>query len=154
MDSWPGKITTSRSDRLPLVQPDGVSAHHCDLDFAGVAESSTWNFRSTELENGVKRKRRTVLTRRCRVGEAAGWTCGWETSAIIPADRDSRVVDASGMSGNSASRSFLVSMQRSKICNFNLIRLTKQLQQLSASDRSRLAASKQLAQADLPETPS
>ena len=40
-----------------------------------IAESGTWNFRSTELEDGVERKRRTVFTRRCGVGEIAGWTC-------------------------------------------------------------------------------
>ena len=30
---------------------------------------SAWNFRSTELEDGVQRQRRAVLTRGCRVGE-------------------------------------------------------------------------------------
>ena len=61
-------------------------AHHCDFDFAGVAKSRAWNFRSTELEDGVERKRRTVFTRRCGVGEIAGWTCGRQANAVIPAD--------------------------------------------------------------------
>ena len=64
-----------------------IASHHRDFDFAGVAESSAWNFRSTELEDGVERKRRTVLTRRCGVGEIAGWTCGRQASAVVPADR-------------------------------------------------------------------
>ena len=49
-------------------------------------------------------------------------------------------------------RSFLCQCNDQKSV-INLIRLTKQLRELSALDRSRLDASKQLVQADLPETP-
>ena len=68
------------------LSPGRISPHHRDLDFAGVAESGAWNFRSTELEDGIERKRRTVLTRRCGVGEIAGRTCGRQANAVIPAD--------------------------------------------------------------------
>ena len=62
-------------------------AHHGDFDFASVAEGGARNFRSTELEDGVERKRRTILTRRCGVGKIAGWTCRRQTGAAVPADR-------------------------------------------------------------------
>ena len=52
--------------------------------------------------------KKTGFTRRCRVGEAAGRTCGRQANVpVIPADRDFRVAHASGMSGNGASRPFL-----------------------------------------------
>ena len=62
-------------------------AHYRNFDFASVAESGAWNFRSTELENGVERKRRTVFTRRRGVGEIARWTRCRQTSAVVSADR-------------------------------------------------------------------
>src|SRR5215472_12846014 len=64
-----------------------IAPCRCDLDFAGVAKGSTWHFRSTQLENRVKRKRRTVLTRRRRVGETAGRPRRRQTDAVVPADR-------------------------------------------------------------------
>ena len=48
-----------------------VASHHCDLDFAGIAACGAWDFRSTELEDGVERQRRAVLTQRRGVGEIA-----------------------------------------------------------------------------------
>ena len=69
-----------------LYQSRGVTSHHCDFGFAGFAEGGAWNFRPTELENGVERKRRTLFTRRRGVGEIAGRTYGRQTGAAIPAD--------------------------------------------------------------------
>ena len=63
-----------------------IAPHHCDLDFAGDAESGAWNFRSTQLEDGVEWKRRTILTRRRGVGEVAGRTYCRQTGALIPAN--------------------------------------------------------------------
>ena len=37
-----------------------------------ITEGGAWNFRSTELEDGIERKRRTLFTRRRGVGEIAG----------------------------------------------------------------------------------
>src|SRR5439155_23786310 len=64
-----------------------VASGHRDFDFASVTESCAWNFRSTELEDGVTRKRGTIFPRRRGVGEIAGRTCGRQTGAVIPTDR-------------------------------------------------------------------
>src|SRR5512132_413273 len=64
-----------------------IAPHHRNSNFTCVTKSVAWNFRSTELENGVERKRTTFLTRRCGVGEIAGWTCGRQANAAIPKGR-------------------------------------------------------------------
>jgi methionyl-tRNA synthetase len=51
-----------------------------------VTTSGAWNFRSAELEDGLERKRRTVLTRRRGVGEIAGRIRRRQTSAALSAD--------------------------------------------------------------------
>src|SRR4029453_5157919 len=66
-----------------------ISAYHRDFDFTGVAEGGAWNFRSTELEDGVERKRGTLFARRRGVGEIAGWARGREANAAISADGES-----------------------------------------------------------------
>ena len=75
-----------KASRSRFVHVGRISSHHRDLNFASVAKSGAWNFRSTELEDGVERKRRTVLTRRRGVGEIAGWTCSRQAGAVVPAD--------------------------------------------------------------------
>src|SRR5205809_7591179 len=63
-----------------------IAPDHSDFDFTGVAEGGAWDFRSTELENRVERKRRTVLTRRCGVGKISRRAYRRQTSAVVPAD--------------------------------------------------------------------
>src|SRR6266481_2612467 len=71
-----------------------VPSYHWDLDLAGHAKIGAWNFRSTELEDGITRTRRTVFTRRCGVGEIAGWTCRRQANAAIPANRFVKAFDS------------------------------------------------------------
>jgi hypothetical protein len=63
-----------------------ITPHHCDFDFAGVAESGARNFRSTELEDRIARTRRAVFAQGRGVGEVAGWACCWKTGTVVPAD--------------------------------------------------------------------
>src|SRR5262245_17500907 len=69
-----------------------VTSHHRNSDFTRNTESSAWNFRSTELEDGIERKGRAVFTRRREVGKAAGWACRRQTNPVVPADRDNGIV--------------------------------------------------------------
>ena len=48
--------------------------------------SGAWNFQSTQLEDGVERKGRTVLSRRCGVGKIAGWSRSRQANAAVSAD--------------------------------------------------------------------
>ena len=61
------------------------------MKYAGIPssrpESGAWNFRPTELEDGVEREGRKVLAERCGVGKTAGWACSWQTGAAVPANR-------------------------------------------------------------------
>src|SRR5947207_13010074 len=79
-----GEQSTGRCRPLPSRR---VSADHRDFDFAGFAESGARNFRSTELEDGVERKRRAVSSRRCDVGWFTGWASRRQTAAVVSVDR-------------------------------------------------------------------
>ena len=74
--SWQKTQTKTRAISLmPFFTSRGITSHHRDFDFAGVAESGAWNFRSAQLEDGIERKRGTIFTRGRGVGEIAGRTC-------------------------------------------------------------------------------
>src|SRR5204863_9842254 len=90
-------------------------ADHCHFDFPGVAAGGTRNFRSTQLADGIERKRRTVFSRERTVGEIAGWTCGRQTSAAVPADRDFRVAHASRVLVSASRRNKLLVKTRRSI---------------------------------------
>ena len=70
----PDEDTRDQLDAVLYTLAESLT-HHRDFDFAGVAESGAWNFRSTQLEDGIERKRGTVFTRGRGVGEIAGRTC-------------------------------------------------------------------------------